>query len=124
MRLMEDWPTGRVETVHPLVRRLLAPNPSPFTFTGTQTYLVGRGDVAVIEPGPDLPEHVEALVAALSVERVAAIVCTKGEPTAASARRLEEALARIRANDDLSDEQKARITTALRSAIDRARSAR
>ena len=52
------------------------------------------------------------------------IICTKGVPTAATAERLEEALARINANDDLSDEQKARIETALRSAIDRARSAR
>ena len=52
------------------------------------------------------------------------IVCTRGAPTAAGAEHLEEALARITASDDLSDEQKARITTALRSAIDRARSAR
>ena len=52
------------------------------------------------------------------------IVCTHGAPTAATADRLEKALARITANDDLSDEQKARIETALRSAIDRARSAR
>jgi len=73
---MDDWPTGRVETVHPLVRRLLAPNPSPFTFTGTQTYIVGRGEVSVIDPGPDLPEHVEALAEALSGERIVAIVCT------------------------------------------------
>src|SRR5687768_18419932 len=67
---MEDWPTGRIETVHPLVRRLLAANPSPFTYTGTQTYIVGSGDVAVIDPGPDLPDHVDALVAALAGERV------------------------------------------------------
>jgi glyoxylase-like metal-dependent hydrolase (beta-lactamase superfamily II) len=73
---MEDWPTGRVETVNPLVRRLLAPNPSPFTFTGTQTYIVGRGEVAVIDPGPDLPGHVDALAQALSGERVVAIMCT------------------------------------------------
>ena len=52
------------------------------------------------------------------------IICTKGQPTAAGAQRLEEALARINDNDELSAEQKARITTALRSAIDRARSAR
>lgn len=52
------------------------------------------------------------------------IICTRGAPTAATADRLEEALARISANDELSDEQKARIETALRSAIDRARSAR
>ena len=52
------------------------------------------------------------------------IICRKGAPTAAEAERLEEALARINDNDHLSDEQKARIETALRSAIDRARSAR
>lgn len=52
------------------------------------------------------------------------VICNRGAPTAATAERIEEALARIRANDDLSDEQKARIETALRSAIDRARSTR
>jgi glyoxylase-like metal-dependent hydrolase (beta-lactamase superfamily II) len=72
----EDWPTGRVERPEPLVRRLLAPNPSPFTYTGTQTYIVGTGEVAVIDPGPDLPEHLDALLAALEGERVEAIVCT------------------------------------------------
>jgi glyoxylase-like metal-dependent hydrolase (beta-lactamase superfamily II) len=73
---MEDWPTGSVKQVHPLVRRLLAPNPSPFTYTGTQTYLVGAGEVAVIDPGPDLPEHVEAILDATQGERIAAILCT------------------------------------------------
>src|SRR4051812_49761841 len=73
---MEDWPTGRSEQVHPLVRRLLAPNPSPFTYTGTQTYLVGTGEVAVIDPGPDIPAHLDALQQALAGERVAAILCT------------------------------------------------
>ncbi|MFL6845979.1 MAG: MBL fold metallo-hydrolase [Allosphingosinicella sp.] len=68
--------TGRVERLGPRVRRILAPNPSPFTYTGTQTYLIGEGEVAVIDPGPDLPDHVEALVSALAGERVAAIVCT------------------------------------------------
>ncbi|HEX8240883.1 MAG TPA: MBL fold metallo-hydrolase [Allosphingosinicella sp.] len=68
--------TGRVERVAPLVRRVLAPNPSPFTFTGTQTYIVGEGEVAVIDPGPDLPGHLEALTAALAGERVGAILCT------------------------------------------------
>jgi glyoxylase-like metal-dependent hydrolase (beta-lactamase superfamily II) len=68
--------SGRVERLGPLVRRILAPNPSPFTYTGTQTYVVGAGEVAVIDPGPDLPEHVEALVAAVEGERVAAILCT------------------------------------------------
>ncbi len=52
------------------------------------------------------------------------VICTKGQPTAATAQRLEEALERVTANDELSAEQKARIATALQSAIDRARSAR
>ncbi|MDQ4088473.1 MAG: MBL fold metallo-hydrolase [Pseudomonadota bacterium] len=69
-------PTGRVEQVHPLVRRLLAGNPSAFTYTGTQTYIVGRGEVAVIDPGPDLPDHVAAILGATRGERIAAIVCT------------------------------------------------
>lgn len=73
---MEDWPTGRIEQVHPLVRRVLAGNPSPFTYSGTQTYIVGRGEVAVIDPGPDLPEHVAAIRAATLGERIAAILCT------------------------------------------------
>lgn len=59
-----------------LVRRILADNPSAFTFTGTQTYLVGHGDVAVIDPGPDLAEHVEGIIAATRGERIRAILCT------------------------------------------------
>jgi glyoxylase-like metal-dependent hydrolase (beta-lactamase superfamily II) len=69
---MEDRP----EQLSPLVRRVLANNPSPFTFTGTQTYIVGRGEVAVIDPGPDLPGHIDALLAVTAGERVAAILCT------------------------------------------------
>jgi len=67
---------GQVEQVHPLVRRVLAANPSPFTYTGTQTYIVGSGEVAVIDPGPDMAEHVEAILAATAGERIAAIACT------------------------------------------------
>ncbi|HEY0627490.1 MAG TPA: MBL fold metallo-hydrolase [Allosphingosinicella sp.] len=73
---MEEWPTGKVERLSPLVRRLLAPNPSPFTYTGTQTYVLGSGEVAVIDPGPDLPQHIEVLLDVLGDEKVAAIVCT------------------------------------------------
>jgi glyoxylase-like metal-dependent hydrolase (beta-lactamase superfamily II) len=73
---MDEGQPGRMERLSPLVRRLLAPNPSPFTFTGTQSYIVGSGDVAVIDPGPAISGHVEALLAALGAERVAAIVCT------------------------------------------------
>jgi glyoxylase-like metal-dependent hydrolase (beta-lactamase superfamily II) len=71
------WPTGTAEQLEPLVRRVLAANPSPFTFTGTQSYLVGAGDrIAVIDPGPDEPDHLDALIAAIGPARVAAIVCT------------------------------------------------
>jgi glyoxylase-like metal-dependent hydrolase (beta-lactamase superfamily II) len=73
---MDDWPDGRIERPHPLVRRLLAPNPSPFTYTGTQTYIVGHGAVAVIDPGPDDPRHIAAMLSAVRNECVAAIVCT------------------------------------------------
>jgi glyoxylase-like metal-dependent hydrolase (beta-lactamase superfamily II) len=73
---MEEAPTGKVEPIGPGVRRLLAGNPSPFTFTGTQTYIVGAGAVAVIDPGPDLPDHVDAILAATQGEKIAAILCT------------------------------------------------
>jgi glyoxylase-like metal-dependent hydrolase (beta-lactamase superfamily II) len=76
MAAMEDFPTGQVERVAPGVRRVLAGNPSPFTFTGTQTYLVGEGEVGVIDPGPDLPEHLDAILAATAGETIAAILCT------------------------------------------------
>lgn len=73
---MNDGPAGRIERVAPLVRRVLAPNPSPFTFTGTQTYIVGEGEVAVIDPGPAIETHVEAILGALAGERIVSILCT------------------------------------------------
>ena len=60
----------------PRVRRVLAPNPSPFTYSGTQTHIVGTGDVAIIDPGPDLDAHIAVLLAAVEGEQVAAILCT------------------------------------------------
>lgn len=73
---MAEWPTSIVERPHPLVRRVLAGNPSPFTYSGTQSYIVGTGEVAIIDPGPDLAGHVEALLAAVEGETIAAILCT------------------------------------------------
>ena len=67
---------GRLEKVSPLIRRIVARNPGPFTFLGTGTYVVGRGRVAVIDPGPDLAEHVAALLAGLAGESVSHIVIT------------------------------------------------
>ncbi|WP_432201978.1 MBL fold metallo-hydrolase [Erythrobacter sp. W53] len=73
----KPWPTGQAEEIEPLVRRVLAPNPSPYTYTGTQTYIVGMGDgCAVIDPGPDEREHLLALDAAIGDEHVCAIMCT------------------------------------------------
>ena len=89
-----NWPdtinAGETEQHEPLVRRVLAPNPSPYTFTGTQTWLVGAGsDVAVIDPGPTSSGksigdpadingegHVEAILRAIGDAKVAAILCT------------------------------------------------
>ncbi|GGG60133.1 MBL fold hydrolase [Salipiger pallidus] len=56
---------GIAQELAPGLRRILAPNPSAMTFRGTNTYLVGERAVAVIDPGPDLPEHLGAILAAL-----------------------------------------------------------
>jgi glyoxylase-like metal-dependent hydrolase (beta-lactamase superfamily II) len=67
---------GVDERLTPLVRRVLAENPSKFTFMGTGTYIIGHGRVAVIDPGPDLPAHQDALRAALDGETVTHILVT------------------------------------------------
>ncbi len=75
----KPWPTGEAEQVEPLVKRVLAPNPSPYTYTGTQTYVVGRSggpDCAVIDPGPDEPDHLNAILDAVGDRTVLAIMCT------------------------------------------------
>lgn len=71
-----DFEYGRVEQISPLVRRVVARNPSPFTFYGTGTYIVGRGQVAVIDPGPNLMDHIDALCVALEGEELAHILIT------------------------------------------------
>lgn len=61
----------------PMIRLIRADNPSPLTGSGTNTYLLGQGDVAVIDPGPDLDSHFAALLAALSpLERIGHILVT------------------------------------------------
>jgi len=67
---------GEPHEVSGLVRRIVANNPSPFTFTGTGTYLVGRGTVAVIDPGPLDDAHYQALISALDGETVSHILIT------------------------------------------------
>jgi glyoxylase-like metal-dependent hydrolase (beta-lactamase superfamily II) len=67
---------GRADQVSPLIRRVIANNPGPFTFHGTGTYIVGRGEVAVIDPGPMDADHLEALLAATKGERITTILVT------------------------------------------------
>jgi glyoxylase-like metal-dependent hydrolase (beta-lactamase superfamily II) len=76
MKDMDEQDPDVAQTLSPLVRRVLAPNPSPFTYTGTQTYIVGTGDVVVIDPGPADPNHIAGILNATKGERIAAIVCT------------------------------------------------
>ncbi|MBS9477180.1 MBL fold metallo-hydrolase [Ancylobacter radicis] len=71
-----DAVAGVADEVAPGVRRVLAPNAGPFTFTGTCSYIVGRGEVAIIDPGPDDPAHVEALMAAVAGETVTHVILT------------------------------------------------
>jgi glyoxylase-like metal-dependent hydrolase (beta-lactamase superfamily II) len=73
---MAEHPTGIPIQLEPLVTRVLATNPSPYTNGGTQTHVIGRRDLAVIDPGPDDPAHIAALLAAIDGRPVRAIVIT------------------------------------------------
>lgn len=73
---MAEHPTGIPIQLAPIVTRVLAPNPSPYTYTGTQVHIVGTTDVAVIDPGPDDPQHLGALLAAIAGRPVRAILVT------------------------------------------------
>ena len=66
----------RLTQLSPLVSRVLAKNPSPFTFSGTGTYLIGTDTLAVIDPGPVSDEHFDALMTALDGRRVSHILIT------------------------------------------------
>ena len=67
---------GEMVDVSPLLRRLVCQNPSKFTFHGTGTYVIGRGDVAIVDPGPRDDQHVEALLRAHDGETVRHILIT------------------------------------------------
>jgi len=71
-----DFAYGEVQQVSPLIRRVVANNPGPFTFRGTGVYIIGQGDVAVIDPGPDDPAHIDALKRTLQGQRVTHIFVT------------------------------------------------
>ena len=67
-------PPRALTRVSPMVRRVVAPNASPFTFNGTCTYIVGEANVAIVDPGPDDDSHLSALLAAVDGERVETIL--------------------------------------------------
>lgn len=71
-----DFEYGRVDQVSPLIRRVIAQNPGAFTYTGTGVYIIGKGTVAVIDPGPMQDEHFEALKRALDGETISHVVVT------------------------------------------------
>jgi len=71
-----DAPYAKLEQLEPGIARVLAHNPSAFTYHGTQSYLLGEREVAVVDPGPNLPEHLDALSDAIGDRKVVAIMCT------------------------------------------------
>jgi len=71
-----DAPYAFLEQVEQAIGRLLARNPSPYTYMGTQTYLAGENEVVVIDPGPVIDDHVAAIVTAVGGRKVMAIACT------------------------------------------------
>jgi glyoxylase-like metal-dependent hydrolase (beta-lactamase superfamily II) len=77
---MADLTPGVASALSPLVRRVVAPNPGLMTGPGTNTYLVGIDEVAVIDPGPDDPGHVEAIIGASMSERVRWVLLTHTHP--------------------------------------------
>ncbi|WP_426956892.1 MBL fold metallo-hydrolase [Muricoccus radiodurans] len=70
----DPLPVGEVQAIAPGIRRLLCGNPGPFTFRGTNTYLIGRGEVAVLDPGPVDADHLAAILRATAGERITRIV--------------------------------------------------
>ena len=72
-----DPPIGMPETLEPGLRRIVAPNPSPMTYRGTNTYLLGTTEIAVIDPGPQDMRHLEAILAAIGPgQRISHVVVT------------------------------------------------
>ena len=67
---------GKAANLSPLIRRVIAKNPSMFTLYGTGTYIIGKGNVAIIDPGPNIPEHIKAVLDAVQGETVTDILIT------------------------------------------------
>jgi len=71
-----EFEYGRLDRLSPLIERVIAENPGPFTFTGTGVYIIGDDPCAVIDPGPDLPRHFSALKSALAGRRLSHVLVT------------------------------------------------
>lgn len=71
-----EFEYGVCDELSPLIRRVVANNPSAFTFHGSGTYIIGRGNVAVIDPGPLVPEHIAAIMKAVGDETITHILIT------------------------------------------------
>lgn len=71
-----EFEYGAVSELSPLIRRVIAHNPSPFTLHGTGTYILGKGNVAVVDPGPADPNHIRAIVDAVRGERITHVLVT------------------------------------------------
>ena len=105
--------TAPLEILAPGIRRLCAPNPSAMTGTGTNSYIVGTGTVAVIDPGPDLPAHLDAILCALSpAETVSHILVTHAhqDHSALAARLATRTGARILAHGSAAEGRSAVMT--------------
>ena len=71
-----EFEYGRVDQLSPLIRRVIARNPGSFTYTGTGVYIIGHGNVAVIDPGPELEEHFDAVKKAVEGETISHVLVT------------------------------------------------
>lgn len=71
-----EFTYGEPQRVSPLIRRVVADNPGPFTYKGTGVYIIGQGEVALIDPGPDTPAHLDVLMRAIDGERLTHIFVT------------------------------------------------
>ncbi len=71
-----EFEYGKVDRVGPRIRRVIAQNPSPFTLYGTGTYIIGNGEVAVIDPGPADPQHIQAIFDATQGETITHLLVT------------------------------------------------
>lgn len=72
-------PHGEVTTLSPRLRRIVAPNPGPMTGPGTNSYVVGDDELVIVDPGPAIPSHIEALLACVG-DKLRYIACTHTHP--------------------------------------------